>query len=66
MADGDTVAARWTMSGRHTSSFLREPTGQQVSFTVMTFARFEDGKIVEFWNNWDMATLMTQLDAWPG
>ena len=54
------------MSGRHTSSFLREPTGQQVSFTVMTFARFEDGKIVEFWNNWDMATLMTQLDAWPG
>jgi predicted ester cyclase len=61
VADGDTVAIRWTTTGRHTNFLIREPTGKQVSFSSMTFARVEDGKIAEIWNIQDTASLSTQL-----
>jgi predicted ester cyclase len=63
VAEGDTVAVRWTLSGRHTSDLFRAATGKRVWFTVMTFARLEGGKVVEVWNNWDTATLLAQLDT---
>jgi predicted ester cyclase len=61
VADGDTVAIRWTTTGRHTRFLIREPTGKQVSFSSMTFARVEDGRIAEIWNIQDTASLATQL-----
>jgi len=62
VAEGDTVAIRWTTTGRHTGFLLREPTGKEVSFGSMTFVQVRDGKIVEIWNIQDTASLRTQLD----
>src|SRR6185369_18091642 len=47
IAEGDKVAARITMSGTHTGSFMGiPPTGKRISFTGMYIARIDDGKIV--------------------
>ncbi len=62
VAEGDTVAIRWTTTGKHTGFLIGEPTGRQVSFGSMTFVRVQDGKVAEIWNIQDTATLRTQLD----
>ena len=61
-AEGDKVAARITMSGTHTGSFMGiPPTGKHVSFTGMYIARIADGKIVEHWGEEDGVSLLQQL-----
>lgn len=66
IAEGDKVAARITMSGTHTGSFMGiPPTGKFVSFTGMYIARIADGKIVEHWGEEDAVSLLTQLGAMP-
>jgi predicted ester cyclase len=62
LAEGDKVAARITMSGTNTGSFMGiPPTGKQVSFTGMYIARIEYGKIVEHWGEEDGISLLQQL-----
>ena len=62
VAEGDKVAARITMSGTHTGSFMGIPgTGKHVSFTGMYIARIVDGKIVEHWGEEDGVSLLQQL-----
>lgn len=62
VAEGDKVAARITMSGTHTGSFMGIPgTGKHVSFTGMYIARIADGKIVEHWGEEDGVSLLQQL-----
>ena len=66
LAEGDKVAARITMSGTNTGSFMGiPPTGKQVSFTGMYIARIVDGKIVEHWGEEDSIGLLQQLGAMP-
>lgn len=66
IAEGDKVAARITMSGTNTGSFMGiPPTGKFVSFTGMYIARIADGKIVEHWGEEDAVSLLTQLGAMP-
>lgn len=61
-AEGDKVAARITMSGTHTGSFMGiPPTGKHVSFTGMYIARIADGKIAEHWGEEDGVSLLQQL-----
>jgi len=36
-------------------------TGQQVSFSGMTFVRIQDNKIIEAWNNFDFVSMYQQL-----
>jgi steroid delta-isomerase-like uncharacterized protein len=61
-AEGDKVAARITMSGTHTGSFMGiPPTGKHVSFTGMYIARIADGKIAEHWGEEDSVSLLQQL-----
>jgi predicted ester cyclase len=36
-------------------------SGQQVTFSGMTFVRIKDGKIIEGWNNFDFMTMYQQL-----
>ena len=61
-AEGDKVAARITMSGTHTGSFMGiPPTGKHISFTGMYIARIIDGKIVEHWGEEDGVSLLQQL-----
>jgi len=61
-AEGDKVAARISMSGTHTGSFMGiPPTGRHVSFTGIYIARIADGKIVEHWGEEDGVSLLQQL-----
>jgi len=62
IAEGDKVAARITMSGTQTGSFMGiAPTGKHVSFTGIYIARIADGKIVEHWGEEDGVSLLQQL-----
>jgi predicted ester cyclase len=64
IAEGDKVAARITMSGTHTGSFMGiPPTGKFISFTGMYIARIADGKIIEHWGEEDSVSLLQQLGA---
>jgi predicted ester cyclase len=63
-AEGDKVAARISMSGTNTGSFMGIPaTGKHVSFTGIYIARIANGKIVEHWGEEDSVSLLQQLGA---
>ncbi|WP_265108246.1 ester cyclase [Halosolutus halophilus] len=50
VAEGDTVANRFTMRATHQGEFMGvEPTGNEVELVGTIFARVEDGKIAERW-----------------
>ncbi len=64
VSEGDKVAARCTVRGRHGGDTLGfKATDNPVEFTGMTFARVRDGKIVEAWNNFDFMSMFRQLGA---
>jgi steroid delta-isomerase-like uncharacterized protein len=66
VAEGDSVAARWTMTGTHQGEFYGIPaTGKQVSQSGTTFYRLENGRIAEIWFLGDMMGLMQQLGVIP-
>jgi hypothetical protein len=46
----------------HTGEFMGMPaTGRTVAATGMSLQRFENGKIVEAWDNWDQLGAFAQL-----
>ena len=60
--EGDMAMAQWTLSAKHTGSFLGvAPTGKLITTTGMSLQRFAAGKIVEAWDNWDQLAVMAQL-----
>lgn len=64
VAEGDTVATRWTARGTHEGELMGiAPTGKQATVTGISLVRIADGKIVEDWTNWDALGLMQQLGA---
>ncbi|MCA1614620.1 MAG: ester cyclase [Acidobacteria bacterium] len=64
ITEGDKVAARCTVRGRHEGDTLGfRATQQPVEFTGITFARVRGGKIVEAWNNFDFMSMYSQLGA---
>ena len=64
ISEGDRVAARCTVRGRHEGGTLGfAATQRAVEFTGMTFARVRGGKIVEAWNNFDFMSMFQQLGA---
>jgi steroid delta-isomerase-like uncharacterized protein len=66
IAEGDRVATRWAASATNTGSVMgMPPTGKTVRVTGVNVARFEEGKIIESWFNFDMLTLLQQLGAIP-
>lgn len=63
---GDEVAIRWTARGTHRGELMGlAPTGVQTTTTGITIDRYQDGKLVESWTNWDTLGLMRQLGAAP-
>ncbi len=61
VAEGDKVAARCSVRGKHEGEFRgRAATQAPVAFTGMTIVRIRDGKIVEAWNNFDFMTMYQQ------
>jgi steroid delta-isomerase-like uncharacterized protein len=62
VAEGDKVAARCSVRGKHEGEFLgRDATQAPVEFTGITIVRIDNGKIVEAWNNFDFMTLHKQV-----
>jgi hypothetical protein len=50
--------------GTDTVGFMGQPpTGQQATVTGITIYRLAAGKLVEHWDEWDMAGLVQQLGA---
>jgi steroid delta-isomerase-like uncharacterized protein len=66
VAEGDSVAARWSMTGTHEGEFYGiPPTGKKIGHTGTTFYRLENGRIAEIWFLADMMGLMQQLGVVP-
>jgi steroid delta-isomerase-like uncharacterized protein len=66
VADGDTVAVRYTMTGTHRGSFAGvPPTDRAVVAQSMAFYLLADGKIVEERAQLDMLGVLQQLGAVP-
>lgn len=62
IAEGDKVAARCSVRGRHEGDFLEKAATQSpVEFTGIAIVRIANGKIVEAWNNFDFMTLHRQV-----
>ena len=57
-AEGEFVATRYTIRGRHV-------TGHDVEFTGLAISRLSDGKIAEEWEIVDVATLLAQIGQLP-
>jgi len=66
IAQGDKVAARWTMTGTQKGELFGIPaTGKQVTQSGMTFYRLANAKIAELWFLADNLGMMQQLGAIP-
>lgn len=67
VAEGDTVAIRYTMTGTQRGTFAGvAATGKPVTAQSMAFYRMANGKIVEERAQLDMLSLLQQLGAVPG
>jgi steroid delta-isomerase-like uncharacterized protein len=64
--EGDYVATRSTIRGRHDGELMGTPaTGRDVAFTCLTISRCRDGKIEEEWELADTISLLRQVGALP-
>lgn len=62
IAEGNLVATRWEITATQTGSYMGlAPTGKEISWTGVEIDRFETGKIVESWVNWDKFSLFEGL-----
>lgn len=62
IAEGESVAARFTMTGTHKGDFFdTKPTGKNIKINVMNFYRFSKGKIVEEYGQPDIFSLLQQI-----
>ena len=66
ISEGEYVVTRWTATGTQDGELMGMPaSGKPVTVTGITIDRFEDGKVVEGWTNWDTLGMMQQLGAVP-
>ena len=66
IAEGDRVAARFTMRGTHQGTFFGvPPTGRKIAVTAMNFYRLSGGQVVEERGQPDLLALMQQIGAIP-
>lgn len=66
IASEDAVVGRFVLRGTHEGElFGVEPTGSAVEFTGFDMFRFEDGQVVEEWNQSDIVGLLQQLGILP-
>ena len=66
IASGDKVVLRWHSEGTHRGELAGlAPTGVHGSTTGISIDRWQDGKIVEAWVEWDNMGLARQLGAAP-
>jgi steroid delta-isomerase-like uncharacterized protein len=66
VAEGDKVAARFTMRGTHRGTFFGvPPTGKMIKVQAMNIYRLSDGQFVEEHGQPDMLGLLQQIGAVP-
>lgn len=66
VGEGDRVAWRLTVKGTHKEEFRGvPPTGTAVEFSAQYIFRFQRGKIIQRWTNFDRLGVMVQLGAIP-
>ena len=66
VAEGDRIAARYTMRGTHRGTFFGVPaTGKCIVANSMAFYRISDGQFIEEHGLPDMMGLMQQIGALP-
>jgi predicted ester cyclase len=64
--EGDYVATRSTIRGRHAGELMgTPPTGRDVAFSMLTLSRCRDGRIEEEWEIADTVSLLGQIGALP-
>jgi steroid delta-isomerase-like uncharacterized protein len=65
-ADGDMVATRWTGDGTHKGALMGIPaTNKRAAVTGITIDRYQNGKAVESWTNYDTLGMFQQLGVVP-
>lgn len=63
----DRVCARLHARGTHTGELFGVPaSGNAIDVEGIEIYRFEDGRVAEYWSQWDMLTLLAQIGAMPG
>jgi steroid delta-isomerase-like uncharacterized protein len=66
IAEGDEVAARFTMRGTHRGPFFGvPPTGKPIEVQAMNFYRLSGGQFVEERGQPDLLSLLQQIGAVP-
>ena len=66
LAEGDTVAKRWTYHATHTGDLAGlPPTGNRITMSGLELFRLAGDKIVECWLGYDNLSLMQQLGVIP-
>ena len=66
VGEGDLVATRWAFTATHTGAFMGYPaTGKRVTWFGTEVDRFENGKIVESWVDWDKFSFLNKLGLVP-
>jgi steroid delta-isomerase-like uncharacterized protein len=66
IAEGDKVVTRWTATGTHRGELMGiAPTNKRVTVTGTDVERYQGGKVVESWANYDMLGMLQQLGVVP-
>jgi steroid delta-isomerase-like uncharacterized protein len=66
VAEGDTVVARWRMTGTHEGDLAGPtmsvpPSGKRINLWGMSLCRIEGGMVAENWERFDMMEFLGQL-----
>jgi steroid delta-isomerase-like uncharacterized protein len=66
VAEGDKVVTRWTATGTHKGELMGiKATNKRATVTGIVIDRFQNGKLVESWGNYDMLGMLQQLGVVP-
>jgi steroid delta-isomerase-like uncharacterized protein len=66
IAEGDTIAFRWTAWGTHLGDLQGVPPSRRnTDVTGIVYARLRDGRIVEGWQEMDVLGMLTRLRILP-
>lgn len=66
IADQDKVVIRWSGTGTHLGELMGiPPTGRRATVTGISIGRYEGGKLVEEWLNFDALGMLQQLGVIP-
>jgi predicted ester cyclase len=64
IAEGDQVAVRWSAAGTHRGEHMGpKATGRRVEFRGISWMRFDDGRVVEGWDSWNLGKLLSEMGA---